>query len=181
MTRRRLIGAGLAFLTYAAGAALIAGAQATPEPPLGPLSRDAATALMPPTVFFAGQAAPVQGRNTAGARMPGGVLVAGLVDTAGYSSGVQERYQAYLLLDTAVRFGEHALGPGAYGCGVVDGAFLVMDLSAKVLWKLPALREAELARPNPLQVAAVKEPCTFRLYFGRFYAAFSPEGGGAGQ
>ncbi len=175
MTRREVVGAGLAFVACAAGA------QVPPKPALGALGRDAAAALMPPAVFFAGQSAPVQGRNTGGARMPGGVLVAGLVDTAGYSSGVQQRYQAYLLLDTPVRFGAHTLGPGAYGCGVVEGAFLVMDLSAKVLWQVPAPRDVTLARPTPLQVAADPVPGAFRLYFGRFYAVFAPEGSGAGQ
>lgn len=139
----------------------------------GVLNRDTASPLVPPTVFFAGKVASVQARNTGGARLPGGVMLAGLVDTSGYSSGIQDRYQAYLLLDTPVQFGGKRLEPGAYGCGMVGGQFVVLDLSAKTLFSVPAPHDAELKRPTPLQVLPDTAPGTYRLYLGRNYVAFT--------
>jgi hypothetical protein len=140
--------------------------------PRGPLSREMASKLVPATVFFAGQVAPVQARNTGGAKLPDGLVLAGLVDTSGYSTGVQERYQAYLLLDTPAQFGGKLLQPGAYGCGIVSGQFLVLDLSAKQLFSVPAQHDAALARPTPLQVLPETAGGAYRLYLGRNYVSF---------
>ncbi len=156
-----------------------AGAQKTI--PQGVLTKDIASTLIPGTVFFAGQVAPVQARNTGGAKLPDGLVLVGIVDTSGYSSSVQERYQAYLLLDTPVRFGGKQLEPGAYGCGVVNGEFLVLDLSAKLLFSVPVQRDADLKRPTPLQVIADSGAGSFRLYLGRNYVSFTPAGSSTGR
>ena len=132
---------------------------------------------MPTSVFFAGKTAPVQGLNTGGANLPGGMFLAGLVDSSGYSSGIQERYQAYLLLTTAVQFADHALAPGAYGCGVVGGQLLMMNLGAEVLWTVPAPRDPALPRPTPMQILQGTAPDELRLYFGRNYAGFLKHSG----
>ncbi len=139
---------------------------------MGPLTREAVSTLVPATVFFAGQVAPVQMRNTGGAHLPGGLVLAGLVDTSGYSTGVQERYQAYLLLDTPISLGGKRLEPGAYGCGFVNGQFLVLDLGAKELFHIAAEHDAALKRPTPLQVLADASAGKYRLYFGRNYIVF---------
>ncbi len=177
------------FAVFSAGGSLAAPAQMAAAPVAalpktqapGPLPREMAEKLMPATVFFASQVAPVQARNTAGAKLPGGLVLAGLVDTSGYSSGIQERYQAYLLLDTPARFGGKLLEPGAYGCGVVSGQFSVLDLGAKPLFSIPAQHDAALARPTPLQVQPDAATGAYRLYFGRNYVSFAPASGGAGQ
>ena len=131
---------------------------------------------MPASVFFAGQVAPVQTRNTAGAKLPGGLVLVGMVDTSGYSSSVQERYQAYLLLDTPANFAGKPLRPGAYGCGMVNGEFVVLDLSNQQLFSVPAQRDAALKRPTPLQVVAGAGSDSYRLYLGRNYISFGPAG-----
>ncbi len=145
------------------------------EKPLenGPIPHEAASRLMPQTVFFAGKTAPVQGRNTTGAKLPHGLVLSGLVDTSGYSSGVQERYQAYLLLDTPAVFAGKTLSPGAYGCAVVGSDFLVLDLGANELFHVPAQHDANLAHPTPLQVVSDTGKGSYRLYFGRNYVTFA--------
>ncbi len=145
--------------------------------PMGPLTHESAAPLMPATVFFAGQVAPVQQRNTGGAHLAGGFLLAGLVDTSGYSTGVQQRYQAYLLLDTPVTLGGKRLDPGAYGCGFVNGQFLVLNLGDKEIFHTAAEHDAEMKRPTPLQVVAEAQPGRYRLYFGRSYVAFTGDAG----
>src|SRR5579871_1312807 len=64
--------------------------------------------LFPDSVFFRGQSAPVQMRNAGGVHFADDVyMLAGMVDNSGYSSGLRQKYQAYLLtevpLQSAVR------------------------------------------------------------------------------
>ena len=130
--------------------------------------------LMPPSVFFQGQTATVQIRNSFGVRFPsGGILLAGLVDTGGYSTAVRGRYQFYLLTDTAIALGTKQLTPGAYGCGFMpDGTLLVMDLGGNDLFHIPITHDPAYPRPRPLQIVAGPTPEEFRLYLGRDYIAF---------
>ena len=83
--------------------------------------------LMPPAVFFQGQLATVQMRNSFGARFTtGGLVLAGMVDTGGYSSALRDKYQFYLLSDTAFEIEGKKFSPGSYGCGFGQGG-LGMD------------------------------------------------------
>jgi hypothetical protein len=135
----------------------------------GVMAHGEAAKLMPATVFFAGKTAPVQARNTAGLRLTGGRLVlAALVDTSGYSSGVQSRYQAYFLTETPLRIEGKALPVGAYGCGFVAGKFLVLNLAGDVLFSVSATHDTVIRRPDPLQFIAASGG-SYRLYSGRDY------------
>ena len=54
--------------------------------------------LIPPSVFFKGQSATVQLRNSGGVRFADGAIMFVIkVDTGGYSTSIQERYQDYLV------------------------------------------------------------------------------------
>ncbi len=88
--------------------------------------------LLPEKVFFRGQVATVQDRNTGGVRYADGFLVlAGLVDSSGYSTGLKEKYQGYLINEVPVEIGGKTLKPGAYGIGFLEGnKFVVMDIGA---------------------------------------------------
>ena len=66
----------------------------------GVLSADEVRKVVPATYFFRGQSASVQLRNSAGFSVPDGKLVlAGLVDTSGYASDVQAKYQGFLITE----------------------------------------------------------------------------------
>ena len=69
---------------------------------------DITAKIFPEHVFFRGQVAPAQLRNTGGVRVP-----AGLVDSSGYSASINEKYQAYLLCELALEIGGQTLKPGA--------------------------------------------------------------------
>lgn len=132
------------------------------------------TSLFPQQVFFRGQSATVQMRNSSGIRYGDGMLtMAALVDTSGYSSGIQQRYQAYLITEVPLRIGGasgHTLPPGAYGVGFIqDNRFLVMDLGAHELMNVASERDAELHRAMPLQVLQAPQSGTYRLYVGRAF------------
>ena len=99
-----------------------------------------AAKVLPATVFFRGQAASVQARNSGGVKLPDGMLVlCALVDTSGYSTAVQQKYQAYFITEVALDINGQTLKPGAYGVGFIEGTkFIVMDLGAHDLFTVAA-------------------------------------------
>lgn len=133
--------------------------------------------LMPDQVFFRGQSATVQMRNSGGVRYADGMFtLVALVDTSGYSSGIQQRYQAYLITEVPLQLGDGSdtrkLVPGAYGVGFIQNdRFIVMDLGAHELLNVGSHHDAELRRPTPLQVLDTPRPGTYRLYEGRSFVA----------
>ena len=131
--------------------------------------------LVPATVFFRGQVASVQARNAGGLKLPDGMLVlCALVDTSGYSTAVQQKYQAYFISEVTLDINGQVLKPGAYGVGFIEGnTFLVMDLGAHDLFMTDSKRDAELKRPMPLQVLADTAPDHYRLYINRNYVVVS--------
>jgi hypothetical protein len=130
--------------------------------------------LFPERVYFRGQTAPAQLRNTGGVHFADDLYVlAGLVDSSGYSTGIREKYQAYLLNEVTLEIGGQTLKPGAYGFGFLNGGkFVVMDLAANDLLQATSQRDAEMKRPVPLQVTASQTAGSYRLYVGRDYVEF---------
>jgi hypothetical protein len=129
--------------------------------------------LLPEKVFFRGQNAPVQARNSGGVRYADGlyVLVA-LVDNSGYSSGIREKYQAYFITEVPLEIGGQSLKPGAYGIGFLDAdKFIVMDIGANDLFTTGSKKDGELKHPVPLQVVAT-DGAAYRLYKGRDFVEF---------
>ncbi len=144
--------------------------------PVGVLSKEEAGKAMPPSVFFRGLSAPIQARNAAGIRFPPDkLLLVALVDTSGYSTSVKQRYQAYLLTELPLLMDGHTLPPGAYGVGfIANDTFVVMDLGAHDLFTAHSSNDANLRRPNPLQILAdPSTPSSYRLYSGRAFIPFS--------
>jgi len=130
--------------------------------------------IFPERVFFRGQVAPAQLRNTGGVHFADDLYVlAGLVDSSGYSTGIREKYQGYLLNEVNLEMGGETLKPGAYGFGFITGGkFVVMDLGANDVLQIASQRDAEMKRPVPLQVAASSTAGGYRLYAGRDYVEF---------
>lgn len=130
--------------------------------------------IFPERVYFRGQTAPAQLRNTGGVHFGDDFYVlAGLVDSSGYSTAIRQKYQAYLLNEVTLEIGGQSLKPGAYGVGFLNnGKFVVMDLGANDVLQADAQRDAEMKRPIPLQVLASSTAGSYRLYAGRDYVEF---------
>ena len=130
--------------------------------------------LIPPAVYFQGQSATVQKRNSGGVHFAGGpYMFAVKVDTGGYSSSIQERYQTYLITETALDIGGHKLPAGAYGVGfIANNKFLVMDLGGNDIFTVTSQHDDAMTRPTPLQVQ-VDPSHGYRLYTGRNFVVFS--------
>ena len=135
---------------------------------------DVGNKLLPEKVFFRGQVAPVQARNTGGVRYADGFLVfAGLVDSSGYSTAIREKYQAYLINEVPIEIGGQTLKPGAYGIGFLDAnKFAVMDIGANDVLQAASVKDTEMKRPVPLQFTAGAGAGNYRLYHGRDYVEF---------
>jgi hypothetical protein len=167
-TMRRLAARGVILLTVlaAAGAALAQGSATILKP------ADMAK-IFPATVFYRGQSATTQLRNSGGVKFADGFYVlASLVDTSGYSTGVAAKYQAYFITEVPIRIGGQHLVPGAYGVGfIADHKFIVTDLGAHDVFTVESHNDGDLKRPVPLQV--LPDPAHgFRLYAGREFVVF---------
>jgi len=127
--------------------------------------------IFPDKVFFRGQVAPVQMRNTGGIHFADDMYVLiGLVDNSGYSSDIRQKYQAYFISEVPLEVGGQKLSAGAYGVGFLkDNKFVVMDLGAHDLFQIDSAHDAEMKRPVPLQVVPSSAGGSYRLYAGRDY------------
>src|SRR5713101_3565790 len=145
------------------------------QPKAGVLSGDEIKKVVPSVYYFRGQSAPVQLRNSAGFSAPDGKLVlAGLVDTSGYASDVQARYQGFLITEVKLNIEGSELAPGEYGFGFSQaGKFLVMDVGANDLFSVGAKMDDKLARPVPLKI--VEDRAGYRLYTGRKWVLLKAE------
>ncbi len=137
------------------------------------LTRNDTQKLLPDKVYYKGMSAIVQLRNSGGVKFSDGYyMLATLVDTSGYSSDIQAKYQAYFITEVPLKIAGQDLAAGVYGVGFVGGKFIVTDVGAHDLLTVPASQDAEMKRPTPLQVTT--DPGGgYRLYGGRSYIAFS--------
>ena len=129
--------------------------------------------VLPASVFYRGQSATTQLRNSGGVKFADGFYVlTSLVDTSGYSTGVAAKYQAYFINEVPIKIGGQRLAPGAYGIGFIAGnKFVVTDIGAHDVFTVSSSADAAMKRPMPLQV--LPDPVRgFRLYSGRQYVVF---------
>lgn len=129
--------------------------------------------LLPASVFFSGQTAPLQLRNSAAYRTAAGrVIWAGLVDTSGYSTGVREKYQFYFVTELPLHVGTLEIRPGVYGGGfLANNTFVLLDVAGNEIGRTPLVEDKDLHRPRPLQMTM--SDGGLRLYLGRQFATLT--------
>ncbi len=129
--------------------------------------------LLPARVFYHGQTAPTELRNSGGVKLAdGSYVLAALVDTSGYTTGVQAKYQAFFLTEVPLKIGGENLAVGAYGVGFVADKFVITDVGGHEVLTVKSNEDAGLKRPMPLEI--MSDPAGgFRLYTGRKYVIFS--------
>ena len=105
--------------------------------------------IMPPGFYFEGQSAPTQMRNSAAARFGAKQhVIAGMVDTSGYSADVRSRYEGFLIIDTPMKVGGQELVTGAYGFGFTEGnKFTVSDVGGNQIFSVETEPDRNLRRP----------------------------------
>ena len=139
------------------------------------LSSDEVQKVVPAEYFFRGQKAPVQLRNAVGFQLADGkMMLAGLVDTSGYSTAVQEKYQGMLITETKLNIGGSELAPGQYGFGfTADGKFVVMDVANHDVLSTSWQTDAALHRAVPLKL--VEDGAGYKLYAGKKWVGIKTE------
>jgi len=129
--------------------------------------------LLPANVWYSGRSAPSQLRNSGGVKFADGHFVlATLVDTSGYSTGLAAKYQAYFVVEDPIKIGGQSLAAGVYGAGFIAGnQFVVTDIGGHDVLTVSSSSDAGMKLPRPLQVIA--DPSGgYRLYAGRSYVTF---------
>jgi len=131
------------------------------------------TRVVPPGFFFQGQTASTQMRNSAAARFGGNrYVIAGMVDTSGYSADIRARYEGFLITDSPITINGSKLGVGAYGFGFSkDGKLTILDLAGKEILSVSTTKDNQLKRPRPLMMTEAEHG--IRLYSGRDYAVIA--------
>jgi hypothetical protein len=130
--------------------------------------------IAPTEFFFAEQKAPTQLRNSAGFQLANGKITFGaLVDTSGYSSAIQQKYQGLLITESKLNIGGSELPPGEYGFGFAADKFVVMNVANEDLLSATYQTDAELKRPVPLKI--VEDGPGYKIYAGRKWVAVKPE------
>ena len=130
--------------------------------------------LLPAAVYYKGQSAPTQLRNSGGVKFADGTYVLStLVDNSGYASDVAAKYQAYFITESPLKVGGESLPAGIYGAGFISGDKMVItDVGGHDVLTVSSATDQALKRPLPLQV--ISDPAGgFRLYAGRRYVAFN--------
>jgi hypothetical protein len=130
--------------------------------------------LLPASVWYAGQSAPTELRNSGGVKFADGHFVlATLVETSGYSTGIAAKYQAWFVAEVHIHIAGQDLPAGVYGIGfVADNKFVVTDIGAHDVFTAASMHDDAIARPRPLLVTT--DPSGgFRLYAGRNYVTFT--------
>jgi hypothetical protein len=129
--------------------------------------------VVPPGFYFEGQSAPTQTRNSAAARFGAKRhVIAGMVDTSGYSADVRARYEGFLITDSPVSVGGEQLGPGAYGFGFTDdGKFNLFDVGGRPVLSVGVADDRRIRRPRPLMMT--RGDGGVRLYGGRQFVVIT--------
>ena len=155
--------------------ALSAAAQNAPAAPTV-VSQDAdLKKVVPDSYFFRGQSATTQFRNSSAIRYPDGFFViAGLVDTSGYSSDIKAKYTGLFITEKTLKFGSSTLGPGQYSMGyTADGKFHILSVAGDELLVTEIKIDDKLARPQPLKI--VMDGMTAKLYLGKKFVTFTAQ------
>jgi hypothetical protein len=134
----------------------------------GILSATDVKGISPTTYYYAGHAATVQMRNTIGIRTQDGKnILAGMVDTSGYSTGIQQKYQGFLITEAKIRIEGTEVAPGQYGFGFMNDKFILTNVAAEDVLNVASKMDEQLKRPVPLK--ATEESGGYRLYAGKKY------------
>jgi hypothetical protein len=145
---------------------LVSSALAQQAKPAGVLAATELKTLVPANYFYAGQTASVQLRNSAGFRTAKGKdVLAGMVDTSGYSADIAQKYQGFFITETKLSIEGSDLAPGAYGFGFMGDKFIITDISGGDLFSVASKKDDTLKRAVPLKIVA--EGDGYRLYAGK--------------
>ena len=128
------------------------------------------TDAIPTDFYLEGNRIPTQKRNSVLVHTPAGArVVFGLIDTTGYSSNIQQKYEGMIISETNFMLCGQQIGVGSFGFGHTkpmgtsneDMKLMIYDQAGSKLAECSGQRDTSLEKPSPLQVMNGK------LYLGR--------------
>ena len=142
------------------------------QEPATVLSGAALTRVVPSSFYYEGQSAPTQMRNATAVRFGAKrFVIVGMVDTSGYSTEIQARYQGFFITDSPITVGGTELEPGAYGFGFSEDKLNVFDIGGGSRLSVAVTKDSALKRPRPLTMTKAADGV--RLYSGRSYTVIA--------
>ncbi len=141
------------------------------------LSGKAFESAVPNDFYLEGNRIPVEKRNAALLKTPAGArLLLALIDTAGYSSQIKQKYSGMVIAEGAVSICSVQLSVGSYGFGLekpsagtsADAKFALYNQAGGKVGDCSASNDSALKQPKPLNVVLSKEAGA-RLYLGRYF------------
>lgn len=164
------------FAVFVLSLTLSAMAQNAPAAPTVVKDDAALKKVVPEAYFFRGMSATTQLRNSAAIHYPDDFyVIAGLVDTSGYSTDVKAKYTGLFITEKKLTFdGGATLAPGQYGMGyTADGKFHILNVAGDELLVADIKTDDKLNRPQPLKI--VTDGATAKLYLGKKYVSFTAQ------
>jgi hypothetical protein len=131
---------------------------------------------VPNDFYLEGNRIPVEKRNSVLLKDSGGArVVVGLLDTAGYSAHIKEKYRGFIITESNISFGGSKLGVGSYGIGLdlpgaptnADGSFKIYNQAGEKVGEGTLKYDANVKLAKPLGVSADKSGPT-KLLFGKY-------------
>jgi hypothetical protein len=100
-------------------------------------------------------------------------VIAGLVDTSGYSSDIKAKYTGLFITEKKLKFdGGSVLAPGEYGMGYTpEGKFHILSVDGNEVLVTDVKVDDNLKRPQPLKI--VMDGDNAKLYLGKKYVTFT--------
>ena len=129
--------------------------------------------VLPDTYFFRGLSATTQLRNAGAVHYPDDFyVIAGLVDTSGYSSDIKAKYIGLFITEKKLQFGTSTLIPGEYGMGyTADNKFHIMNVAGDEVLVADLPTDDNVKRPQPLKMTV--DGANVKLYLGKKYVSFT--------
>jgi hypothetical protein len=131
---------------------------------------------MPKDFYLEGNAIPTEKRNAAMLKTANGArLLFALLDTAGYSSQIKQKYIGMIIAEKKLSVCSISVGIGSYGFGLdrppaassQDAKFFVYNQAGEKVGECASKKDSSVKMPKPLAVEAGKEGA--KLYLGRYW------------
>jgi hypothetical protein len=129
---------------------------------------------IPTDFYLEGNRIPTQKRNSVLAKTPAGArVVLGLIDTSGYSSHIQQKYEGMIISEGSFTLCGQKIGVGSFGFGNTkpmatsneDMKLMIYDQAGNKVAECSGKKDSSLAQPSPLQIV-IGNPS--KLYLTRY-------------
>ena len=131
---------------------------------------------MPKDFYLEGNAIPTEKRNAAMLKNASGARVLfALIDTAGYSSQIKQKYIGMLISEADISVCSIHVGIGSYGFGLdrpaamsdQDATFNLYNQAGEKLGECASKKDTAIPQPKPLSVEVANGAA--KLYLGRYW------------